>query len=389
MPPDALPALMGHALLTFRGALPGPLARLARDGVRAEGHFLGRDLLVRLQGPGDLAARLRDAVEGGPRVEPADEAGVDTFLLRGAVPERRLADAIEGAGGVLLPPLRWAEGRVEVDALQVKPGMAEAVRRAVPQVEVARKRPLKASEAPAGLLRDHLPLPKLTRKQAEALLAALDAGYYALPRRVTTLDVARKIGVGRSTFEEHLKKAEAQVVGALAPLARLQLLADDAHEGEALRLCARFSEALGLYVTLTLRGDAITSVGLRREAPEGAAPEHPYLARILAHLSSGKDDLADLPVDLEVSPFERRVLDAMRAIPPGEVVTYGELARRLGVPGGARAVGNACAHNPAPLVVPCHRVVPSDGTLGNYSALGGSATKAKLLRLEGAKPRKR
>lgn len=372
-----------RARLTFRAALPSPLTRLtARDGVRAEGHFLGRDLLVRLAGPGDLARQLARSLPDGAAMEAAEEAAGDTFLVRGALPERALVEAVEHAGGVVLPPLRWAAGAVEVDAVEGRAGLAAAVRAAVPQAEVARKRPL--AEAPEDLLRSRLPLPHLTRKQAEAILAALDTGYYDVPRKVTTLDVARKLGVGRSTFEEHLKKAEAQFVGALAPLARLQLAGEGAREGEALRLYASFSDALGLYVTLALKGDKVARVRLARTPPEDAQGEHPYLARILHHLATGKDDLADLPVDLAVSPFEQRVLDLMRAIPPGEVMTYGALAARLGVPGAARAVGNACARNPAPLVVPCHRVVPSDGSLGNYSAAGGKETKAKLLSIEGA-----
>lgn len=384
--PEKASAAVPTARITFRVGLPSPLARLTRSAIRAEGYFLGRDLLVRLEGPGDLARRLRDALAAtGARMEAEEEAAGDTFLVRGEVPERALAQAVQRGGGVVVPPLRWARGLVEVDALQVRAGLPAAVAAAFPDVEVARKRPLRPGDAPAELLRAGLLLPRLTRKQAEAILAALEAGYYDVPRRVTTLDVARKLGVARSTFEEHLKKAEAQFVGALAPLARLRLLGDGALESEALRLYARFSQALGLYVNLAVRGERVAAVSLGDRPPLGAREEeHPYLARILRHLSTGDEDLSDIPLDLEVTPFEREVLEAIRRIPPGQVATYGDLARSLGKPRSARAVGNACARNPAVLVIPCHRVVPGNGGLGGYSGAGGPSTKAKLLALEGA-----
>jgi methylated-DNA-[protein]-cysteine S-methyltransferase len=95
----------------------------------------------------------------------------------------------------------------------------------------------------------------------------------------------------------------------------------------------------------------------------------------------------DGPVDLSVvGPFERRVLEQLRAIPRGQVRTYREVARALGRPGAARAVGQACARNPIPLIIPCHRVVRSDGRLGGYSLRGGVALKRRLLVWEGVDP---
>ncbi len=89
-----------------------------------------------------------------------------------------------------------------------------------------------------------------------------------------------------------------------------------------------------------------------------------------------------LPIDLSPTPrFARSVLEALLAVPFGKVTTYGGLARMVGAdPGSARAVGRAVAANPLPIVVPCHRVVRSDGTLGGYS--GGLHRKVALLRLE-------
>jgi methylated-DNA-[protein]-cysteine S-methyltransferase len=91
------------------------------------------------------------------------------------------------------------------------------------------------------------------------------------------------------------------------------------------------------------------------------------------------------PVDLTlVGPFERRVLEQLRRIPRGQVRTYREIAAALGHPSASRAVGNACAKNPCPLIIPCHRVIRSDGGLGGYSLRGGPALKRRLLEAEGA-----
>lgn len=90
------------------------------------------------------------------------------------------------------------------------------------------------------------------------------------------------------------------------------------------------------------------------------------------------------PVDLSrVGPFQRRVLEQLRRIPRGEVRTYRTIAQEIGHPGATRAVGTACARNPVPLVIPCHRVVRSDGGLGGYSLRGGVALKRRLLEEEG------
>jgi methylated-DNA-[protein]-cysteine S-methyltransferase len=91
----------------------------------------------------------------------------------------------------------------------------------------------------------------------------------------------------------------------------------------------------------------------------------------------------DLPIDLGgVSPFQRRVLRAARRIPAGRVLSYGDLARRIGQPRACRAVGQALGRNPVPIVIPCHRVVAGAGRLGGY--VGGVARKRKLLAIEGA-----
>lgn len=89
---------------------------------------------------------------------------------------------------------------------------------------------------------------------------------------------------------------------------------------------------------------------------------------------------ADFALDMRGSEFEQKVWTALREIPVGETATYGEIAKRIGVPQGARDVGEACASNPLAIAVPCHRVVKSDGRLSGYR--WGVARKRKLLNRE-------
>ena len=109
-------------------------------------------------------------------------------------------------------------------------------------------------------------------------------------------------------------------------------------------------------------------------------PDPRLVARLSEALATGR---TDVPVDLSSrSPFHQEVLRATARIPRGEVRTYGELAEIVGRPRAARAVGTAMARNPVPLLIPCHRVVPSSGGVGNYGF--GPDLKAKLLASEGA-----
>lgn len=110
----------------------------------------------------------------------------------------------------------------------------------------------------------------------------------------------------------------------------------------------------------------------------------PLLVRAVAELRgylAGRRRHFSVPLDPNGTPFEARVWAALLEIPYGEIVTYGELARRIGQPNATRAVAGACGRNPLPIVIPCHRVVASDG-LGGFG--GGLPLKRRLLALEGA-----
>ena len=85
----------------------------------------------------------------------------------------------------------------------------------------------------------------------------------------------------------------------------------------------------------------------------------------------------------EGTAFQKKVWDEIDKIPSGEVITYAQIAKNIGHPKAARAVANACGANPNPIVVPCHRVIRSDGELGGYSGSGGIERKIELLREEG------
>jgi O-6-methylguanine DNA methyltransferase len=114
---------------------------------------------------------------------------------------------------------------------------------------------------------------------------------------------------------------------------------------------------------------------------EGPAPA-PVAAALEAYFAGALDALASLQVTLGGTTFQREVWQALREIPPGSTRSYGALAAQLGKPAAARAVGLANGANPVALVLPCHRVIGSDGTLTGYA--GGLARKQWLLAHEGA-----
>lgn len=122
--------------------------------------------------------------------------------------------------------------------------------------------------------------------------------------------------------------------------------------------------------------------GAREAEPTRAAAQ--AQAAIVALLKGERRDLSSISLDMAAAPpFHRRVYEAARRIPRGETLSYGELAARIGAPGAARAVGQALARNPFPIVVPCHRVVAAGGRIGGFSANGGTGVKLRLLSIEG------
>jgi methylated-DNA-[protein]-cysteine S-methyltransferase len=152
-------------------------------------------------------------------------------------------------------------------------------------------------------------------------------------------------------------------------------------------------------IAILARGRVVERVSFGHDTPLAAAraigcadgePDKPasdWLAKLaerLAEYAAGEgDDLLDIEVDTaHLSPFGAAVVEAVRQIPPGETLSYGQVAALAGRPRAARAVGRVMAQNRTPLIVPCHRVVGSGGRLGGFSAGAGLPLKRRLLELE-------
>lgn len=136
--------------------------------------------------------------------------------------------------------------------------------------------------------------------------------------------------------------------------------------------------------------DDRTLARMRRWCGPAAVADPPasvsrVIARVQALLQGEHDAMLDVRLDYEGVPaFQQRVYELTRAIPPGQVRTYGELARELGEPGAARAVGQALGANPFAPIVPCHRILAAHGASGGFSAEGGARTKLRMLEIEKA-----
>lgn len=261
---------------------------------------------------------------------------------------------------------------------------------------------------------------------------------HAQDERITLDDLAR--AVGRSAF--HLQRtfrsrmgitprqyADAVRLGALKKglkrKERITMAMYDAGYGSSSRLYERSNGALGMtpgdyraggrgaaisYTTVstpigpmlvaaTSRGVCSVRIGRSAEATVGALREEfpaatirrdeqalgRWVRAIVRHLA-GDSPRLDVPVDVRATAFQERVWRALRAIPYGETRTYQEIARIVGAPRAARAVGRACATNPVAVIVPCHRVVRGDGSLGGYA--WGLGVKRSLLDTERSRSRK-
>jgi methylated-DNA-[protein]-cysteine S-methyltransferase len=144
--------------------------------------------------------------------------------------------------------------------------------------------------------------------------------------------------------------------------------------------------------------EGLTDLGIRKGRPAflrglvekyGTEPEYaPFkfagLFRELDGYFSSMPVVFKTPVAPTGTPFELKVWRVLLEIPRSTILSYEEVAERAGSPGGARAAGGACSKNPVPIIIPCHRVVRSDGTLGGYT--GGIEIKKTLLEIEGINP---
>ena len=204
----------------------------------------------------------------------------------------------------------------------------------------------------------------------EALTAALDALYAAGPGAAATA------------------RATERLRGALARAHAEPVYYDVAAETTIGPVFVAVS-ARGLIAVRFGMVEADFVAALRRQTgqtPARSTAHAGQAARQLAEYLAGRRTAFDVPVDLSaLTDFQRQVLLAACQIPRGQVSTYAGIAQRIGKPGAARAVGQALSRNPVPIVVPCHRVLAADGSLRGYLGSAGTATKERLLRLEGAR----
>src|SRR3954454_13101183 len=146
----------------------------------------------------------------------------------------------------------------------------------------------------------------------------------------------------------------------------------------------------GLFVAATERGlcrisfwpDGMEDALARPSGPRGLRWPLDEVRRELDEYFEGRRQTFDLPIDLRVAPFNESVLRELARVPYGSTETYGGLARKVGRPTAARAVGTVMNRNPIPIVLPCHRIVGANGSLTGYA--GGLDVKRRLLQLEGA-----
>jgi methylated-DNA-[protein]-cysteine S-methyltransferase len=144
-----------------------------------------------------------------------------------------------------------------------------------------------------------------------------------------------------------------------------------------------------LLLTFTNKGLAALDFGDKGGESSPGSPPPPALRPMIEatkqalsrYFAAGTTDFGDLPLDLQGTPFQLRVWQELRQIPRGRAISYKELARRAGSPQASRAVGQANGRNPVPIIVPCHRVIAADGSLGGYSS--GLERKRWLLEHEG------
>jgi methylated-DNA-[protein]-cysteine S-methyltransferase len=153
--------------------------------------------------------------------------------------------------------------------------------------------------------------------------------------------------------------------------------------------CAVVWGARGLLgLCLPERDEAATRERVRRRHPDAVETTPPteigdVIAGVVALLAGEKVEFGAAILDTSGVPeFNRRVYDAARRIPPGETLTYGDIAREVATLAASRAVGRALGHNPWPIIVPCHRVLAASGRTGGFSAPGGIDTKLRILSIE-------
>jgi methylated-DNA-[protein]-cysteine S-methyltransferase len=213
----------------------------------------------------------------------------------------------------------------------------------------------------AAVLGDRPPSPELKR------WLATDEGRREFAAHRRALGALRELYGGRAVERPAAKPIH--YTSLAAPIGRVLVAVGDA----------------GLVRVRFRQSEAAFASELERELgvkPVRSAAQTADVVSQLRAYFAGRRRRFDVPVDLShVTPFVRRVLTATMQVPAGDLVSYGDIARRIGQPRASRAVGQALGRNPIPIVIPCHRVIAAGGRIGGYT--GGLVVKRRLMRLEG------
>jgi AraC family transcriptional regulator of adaptative response/methylated-DNA-[protein]-cysteine methyltransferase len=199
--------------------------------------------------------------------------------------------------------------------------------------------------------------------------ATFDAGYAASSRAYA--DAARHLGMTPAVYRRGGDGVTIRWAATDTPLGRLVLGATD------VGLC---------WVSLAASDETLVAE-LRDEFPRATiVADGDDVMRVMLHAVTarlvGERHAPDIAIDMQVTAFQQRVLDALMAIPFGETRSYSQIAAAIGKPGAARAVANVCATNRVAVVIPCHRVIHADGSMSGYR--WGNQIKRALLQVEGA-----
>jgi AraC family transcriptional regulator of adaptative response/methylated-DNA-[protein]-cysteine methyltransferase len=208
------------------------------------------------------------------------------------------------------------------------------------------------------------------RRKEEVTMAVYEAGYGSSSRLYER--APRALGMTPGAYRSGGAGAVIRYASAATPIGRVLVGATE--QG----LCSVKIGANEGVLARALR-DEFPAADVRHDR-EGVGR---WIAAVVAHLD-GREPKAALPLDIRATAFQRQVWEALCRIPRGETRTYQEIAREVGRPRAARAVGRACATNPVAIVVPCHRVLRGSGELGGYAY--GLPVKRALLEREGARP---
>ncbi len=291
-----------------------------------------------------------------------------------------------------MPDTMLADGAALKEAAHREPSQMDAVRRACAMIDAAQDSPptLAALARAVGISATHF---QKVFKRA----VGVSPRQYAETRRLAKVKALLRSGepVTTALYEAGYGSSRGLYENAHATLGMTPATYRKGGAGAAIGYAFGRSALGEVLVAATRQGVCFVALGeskgkliaeLKGDFP--AATLHPDEARLGAWLAEvlrridGAPPAAALPLDIRATAFQRRVWQALTAIPLGETRTYSELAAALGAPKAQRAVGRACATNPVSILVPCHRAVREDGGLGGYR--WGLKRKQAILRNEGA-----